>query len=231
MKKFKLVLIATLLFTVYSCGPSVEGETKNWDRNIEQLKKMQTNYPAYADMIKAKIGEAEKVYEEASSISDEDKKADKMRKANNMLNQGCVGNLKNMSSKIDDVNKKKRELKNMMQGKSKSDIKYAELLIDDIKDAVKKAEKVLNKKAEKLDANPCIKIESAFKELEIAYDDIKEAITKFSNQELEQKNKEEEIKKESEKKDEEAKLVECEYCSKMNEAGRTECKYCGAGLK
>ena len=231
MKKLKLLLIVTLLFTVYSCGPSVEGETKNWDRNLEQLKKMQTDYPAYADMIKTKISEAENVYDEATSISDEDKKADKMRDANNMLNQGCVGNLKNMNSKIEDIKDKKKELKNMLQGRPESDIKYAELIIDDSKDAVKKAEKVLNKKAEKLDANPCLKIESAFKELESVYNDLDGAIDKFNKIDSEEKNKEEEIDKDSESKDDEAKLVECEYCGKMNEAGSTECKYCGAGLK
>ncbi len=206
------------------------GETKNWDRNLEQLKKMQTDYPAYADMIKAKIGEAEKVYDEASSISDEDKKADKMRDANNILNQGCIGNLKNMNAKIDELKNKKKELKNMLQGRPESDIEFAKLIIDDSKDAVKKAEKVLTKKAEKLDSNPCIKIESAFKELESVYKDIDEAIAEFNKIDTEQKNKEE-IDEENETKDEKAKLVECEYCGKMNEAGKTECKYCGAALK
>ena len=231
MKKFKLILIVTLLITAFSCGPSVEGETKNWDRNIEQLKKMQKNYPAYADMIKAKITEAEKVYNDASSISDDEKKADKMREANNMLNLGCVGNLKNMSSKIDDVNKKKRELKNMMQGKSKSDIKFAEMVIDDSKDAVKKAEKVLNKKTDNLDANPCMQIEKAYKDLTLAYDDISNAISKINKAEADQQKKEDEIKAESEKKDEAPKMVECTYCGSMNEAGKTKCSSCGANLK
>ena len=231
MKRLFLLFITVLFFTVYSCGPSIEGETKNWDRNIQQLEKMQKDYPAYADMIKAKIEEAENIYDKATGISDEEAKAKKMREANNLLNSGCIGNLKNMSSKIDDVKEKKKELKKILKDKSKSDIKYAELIMDDSKSAIKKAEKVLNKKAENLDANPCLKIESAYKDLEAAYKDIEETISNFKDQDREKEEElnKEELSKDNDKKDE-PKTVECPYCGKKNDAGRTECKYCGAPL-
>ena len=227
MKKISLLFIAMLVFIAYSCGPSVEGETKNWDRNIKELKKMQTDYPAYSDMIAAKINEAEGIYEKAKGVSDEEAKAQKMRDANNVLSSGCIGDLKNMSSKINEVDRKKSELKKVLKDKSESDIKYAELILDDAKSAIKKAEKVLNKKAEDLDANPCLKIEKAFKNLETAYKDIEETITSFYDQE---KKKEEEIKKETEKKEEAAKAIECTYCGSKNEAGSLKCKSCGANL-
>ena len=227
MKRLSLLFITVLFFTVYSCGPSVEGETKNWDRNIEQLNKLKTDYPAYADMIKAKIDEAQKIYDNAGSLSDEEAKADKLREANNILNSGCIGDLKNMSSKIDDVKEKKKELKKILKDKSKSDIKYAELIMDDCKSAIKKAEKVLNKKAENLDANPCLKIEKVYKNLEAAYTDMQEAINDFNKQDTE---KEEEITKDNEKKEEAAKMIECTYCGSKNEPGSTKCKSCGANL-
>lgn len=226
MKKISLLFIA-VLFIVYSCGPSVEGETKNWDRNLQQLKKVQTDYPVYADMIKAKIEEAEKIYDKAVNISDEEAKAKKMREANSVLTGGCLGNLKDMSSKINEVKEKNRELKKILKDKSESEIKFAELIMDDGKNAIKKAEKVLNKKAENLNANPCLKIESAYKDLEVAYKDIEETISSFKDQDRE---KEEELNKEKDKEDDKPVMVKCEYCGKMNDAGRTECKYCGAGL-
>ena len=227
MKKISLLFIAMLAFIVYSCGPSVEGETKNWDRNVQALTKMQTDYPAYSEMIAAKINEAEGIYKKAKDVSDEEAKAQKMRDANNVLSTGCIGDLKDMSSKIDEVDRKKSELKKVLKDKSESDIKYAEIILDDAKSAIKKAEKVLNKKAEDLDANPCLKIEKAYINLETAYKDIEEIIASFYDQE---KKKEAELKKETEKKEEAAKSIECTYCGSKNEAGSLKCKSCGANL-
>ena len=227
MKKISLLFVVMIVFVAYSCGPSVEGETKNWDRNIKALKKMQVDYPAYAELITGKITEAEVIYEKAKGISDEEEKAQNMRKANSVLNSGCVGDLKKMSSKIDGVEKKKNELKKKIKNKTASDLKYAEFVIDDAKTAIKKAEKVLNKKSEDLDGNPCLKIEKAYKNLETAYKDIEEAIASFKDQE---RKKEEELKKETEKKEEAAKMIECTYCGSKNEAGSTKCKSCGANL-
>jgi len=228
MKRFSLLFIAIIMIVVYSCAPSVEGETKSWDSNVQQLKKMQTDYPAYADMISLKMTEAEKIYKSAEGISDEEAKAEKMREANNILSTGCVGNLKNMLYKIDDVDKKKSELRKAAN--TKSDMKYAESVIDDAKDAVKKAEKVLNKKAENLEANPCIKIERAYKKLETAYSDMSSAISSFKTAEKKEKNKEKELKKDKKKKEEAAKDIKCAYCGTKNKAGSTKCKSCGANL-
>ncbi len=232
MKKLSLLFVAILTIFVYSCSPSVEGETKSWDSNVQQLKKMQTDYPAYAEMISSKLSEAEKVYKSAEGISDEDAKAEKMREANNILSSGCVGNLKNMLSKIDDVDRKKSELRKA--AKTKSDMKYAESVIDDAKSAVKKAEKVLNKKAEDLDANPCVKIERAYKKLETAYSDMTSAISSFRSAESKKnkkdKKKEEQLKNDVKKKEEAAKPIKCEYCGTKNKAGSTKCKSCGANL-
>ena len=47
-------------------------------------------------MIQAKIDEAEKIYDNAVSLSDEEAKAKKMREANSVLSSGCIGNLKTM---------------------------------------------------------------------------------------------------------------------------------------
>ncbi len=228
----KLTILFTLvLFAIYSCGPSVEGESKSWKNNIKKLDKLKTDYPAYADMITKKIEEAEAVFKAAESISEEDAKADKMREANNILNEGCVGNLKNMTSKIDDVKNKNRELKKLLEGKSTSDITYAEVVINDGKDAVKTAEKVLNKKSEKLDANPCIKIENAYKELSNTYTDLEEAISNFKEKEQTVNENNETDKETTDNKEEKPKTVKCEYCGKMTAVDKSECKHCAGPVK
>lgn len=228
MKKLSVLFIAFIALAIYSCSPSVEGETKSWDSNVQQLKKMKSDYPAYADMISTKMAEAEKIFKSAEGISDEDAKAEKMREANNILSTGCVGNLKNMLSKIDDVDRKKSELRKA--AKTQSDMKYAESVIDDAKSAVKKAEKVLNKNAADLDANPCIKIERAYKKLETAYSDMTSAISSFKSAERKDKQKEKQLKEDVKKKEEAAKDIKCEYCGTKNKAGSTKCKSCGANL-
>ena len=232
MRKLSIIFLALITFVVYSCAPSVEGESKSWDSNVKQLKKMQTDFPAYAEMIKAKLSEAEKVFKSAEGISDEEAKAEKMREANNILSTGCVGNLKNMLSKIDDVERKKSELRKA--AKSNSDMNYAESVIDDAKSAIKKAEKVLNKKADDLDANPCIKINRAYKKLETAYSDMASAISSFKSAQNKKnkkdKKKEKQLKEDVKKKEEAAKPIKCSYCGTKNKAGSTKCKSCGANL-
>ena len=228
----KLTILFTLvLFVAYSCGPSIEGESKSWKSNVKKLEKLKTDYPAYADMITKKIEEAEAVFEAAADISEEDAKAEKMREANNLLNEGCIGSLKNMTSKIKDVKDKKKELKKLLVGKSASDITYAEVVMNDSKDAVKAAEKVLNKKAEKLDANPCIKIENAFNELSNTYSDLEEAISNFKEKEKEiAVDENSKIEKDKTEKEDKPKMVKCEHCGQMTDATKSKCTHCGAPL-
>jgi len=228
MKRLSILFVLLIAIFVYSCAPSVEGETKSWDSNVQQLKRMQADYPAYADMISTKLAEAEKVFKSAESISDEEAKAEKMREANNILSTGCVGNLKNMLSKIDDVARKKSELRKT--AKSSNDRNYAESIIDDAKDAIKKAEKVLNKKAEDLDANPCVKIEKAYKRLETSYSEMTSAISSIKSSERKMKEKEKQLKDDTKKKEDATKPIKCEYCGTKNKAGSTKCKSCGANL-
>ncbi len=225
MKKITFFIIAVIAFVFNSCSPSVEGETKNWDRNINQLLKLKTDLPAYEGLINKKILEAETIFKSAENISDEDVRAKKMRKANNILSYGCIDNLKNMSSKIDDLNKKKREIEKIIKNKnnSKNDVIYIMTLVENCKNAVKKAEKILNKETEDLDSNPCKKIERAFKGLETTYTETNNAISdlKKAHKEIEEKEK---------KKEEVAKDIKCEYCGTKNKSTAVKCKSCGANL-
>ncbi len=225
MKKLTFIIIAIFTFVFNSCSPSVEGETKNWDRNLNQLLKLKTDFPAYEDFINEKISDAETIYKSADNISDEDKKAKEMRKANNILSSGCIGDLKNMSSKIDDLNKKKREIEKTIKNKnnSKNDVVYIMTLVENCKNAIKKAEKVLNKKTSDLDTNPCKKIERAFKGLQTTYTETDNAISDF-------KKAHKEIDEKEKKKEEAAKGLKCEYCGTKNKSTAVKCKSCGANL-
>ena len=228
MKKLT-ILMSVLIIALFSCGPSIEGESKSWKSNVAELEQLKKDYPTYAEIIKTTMSEAEKVYSEAQGISNEDEKADKMREANNLLSSGCVGNLKNMKSKIADVEKSSKELKGLKQGKDAAGQILIKEAIKDGKKAKKKALKVLNVSPEDAGTNPCDFVNNAYQELESAIDDIKNQIENIKEKEKDKQAEETKIK-EKEKKDDTPKQIECGHCGKKNKAGKTECKYCGAPL-
>lgn len=222
MKKVT-ILLALFTLIIYSCGPSVEGESKSWKRNVEQLKKLKADYPGYVKVIDARIAEAKKVYDAASSIKDEKEKAAKMSQANSMLSTGCVGNLKNMKSKIKEVKSKKKELKAL--GKTEADIRLIKIVAEDANDAVKKALKVLNAKEDKA---KCDYVGEAYDNLDATVKDIKKRISSIKDKIQEQKDS---TKKVVKKTDDANKMVKCEYCGTKNKASNAKCKSCGANLK
>ena len=155
-----------------------------------------------------------------------------MSQANNLLEGGCVGNLKNMRSKIESVDSKRDKIKSLRKGKEGKEKSYAEDAIDDAKDAVKYAEKVLKFTADEIDSDPCVKIDKAFKKLTAAYTDLGKAESKLNQKD--KKDKEETTKTDETKtddaKDDTPKMIKCEYCGSMNDAKLTKCKSCGAEL-
>ena len=112
MKKlFTFLLIA--LFAINSCGPTLESENEGWQENLDAMAKLKTDYPAFTALIDKKIEEAKTIWDEAQSISDEEQKLDKMVAANDVLERGTMGNLKNMKSKISSLKSKKESLMKM----------------------------------------------------------------------------------------------------------------------
>ncbi len=229
MKKIT-ILMSILIIALFSCGPSVEGESKNWKENIKQLKKLKKDYPAYASVIDENINMAEIVYNKAKSISEKEKKAEKMRTANDLLLSGCVGNIKNMKTKIAEINKKTDELNKLKIGKNEAEQILIKETIKDAKKTNKKALKVLGVKPGKAGTNPCDFVSIAYKDLESSLKDVKNQIENIKEKEKDKKADEKKIK-DNEKTKDTPKMVKCEYCDTKNEANKSKCKSCGAPLK
>ncbi len=236
MKKI-IILLTVLSFGLYTCGPSVEGESKAWTKNTEKLEKLAQQYPAFATDIEKQIAEAEKIYEQSKSAADEDKQAAKMREANDILNSGCVGNLKNTDDLIKSIQDKSEELRKVRRGLPETDIRYADIVIKDAESSVNRMKEFLSETSKEYSGNACDDMKSHYQNLEIRFDDLKTAVTNLKRKkedlEAEKETDDEKTVEKTEVKSSEKEVakVECEYCGTMNLASATECKSCGAPIK
>ncbi len=230
-----LLSVFTLVF--YSCSPSVEGESKSWKRNTENLNKLAKQYPVFAKKINEQIASAEKIYKEAEKISKEEEKAEKMRSANDVLHKGCVGKLQNTESIISDLKSKIKELQEVRTGMPETDVKYANIVIKEAETSISNLKMVLAKTEQEFTGDPCVEFESAYSKLEIRLDDLETSIKNLrstkkdlniSKKEGDKKGSDSKVISSSEKK---KVKVECEYCGAINYAEATECKSCSAPLK
>ncbi len=224
MRKITFILVA-FLFLINACGPSIEGETKAWDKNVKAMATAKTDFPEFAETIDKKLVEAKALWEEAKGITEEEAKAEKMAAANNLLSGGCVGNLVGMKSKIKDVDRKIDEVSKLRKGKKGENKRYAEDAIEDAEKAIKKAKKSLK-------SGSCDDVESRYRKLATAVTDLTTAITKLSATD---KPKVKDSTKAADGTNgttvKEVKMVKCEYCNTKTPANESKCKNCGANLK
>ena len=79
------LFVATL--ATAGCGKSVEGETKTWNANKLDLEKYAGKFPGLKGAITKHVGEAQKAYDAAQQIGDEDQKVKAISVANDQLMQ------------------------------------------------------------------------------------------------------------------------------------------------
>lgn len=229
MKKI-LISAVILLSFIYSCGPSADSQAKMWTDNIAQLTDLKSKYPGFASLIDQQITEATKIYDSASSISDEKAKAQKIKEANNLLESGCVGNLMTYKSKIAALKEKENELKAIRGNLSASDVNYVEIVLKDMEKSIKKSKKVLEENSSSEQAL-CDDFEDAFQDLLYAEEDIDRAI-KNLNEKLGSQN--DSVKSDDSKTDANNNApadIKCEYCGTVNPGTNDKCSSCGAPLK
>jgi hypothetical protein len=231
MKKLVTLLII-VAFAAYSCGPSLDSENESWKRNLAAGEKLKSELPVFKPYIDLKMTEANKLWEEATKISDEKEKLKKMVEANNVFEQGTLANLSNMKSKIADLKLKKESLMKLKSPDEQMESR-AQAAFTTVEDALKKADKVLYMVAEdfNIDEVPG-KIDRAWTGLVDAYKEV-EIIIENINKETdaiakEKEKKEQEIKDEKQKAEDAVKDIKCPYCGTMNTHDYSKCSSCGA---
>lgn len=229
-KLFTLFLIT--IFAINSCGPTLESENEGWQKNLDAVAKLKTDFPVFSPLIDKKLEEAKKTWEEAQGFTNEDQKLDKMVAANNLLEAGPLGNLRNMKSRISGLKSKKESLMKLKTPDYKTE-ERAQNAFDAVDKAIKKADKVLYMTADEFNINEApgtidkawTALNDAYKEVEIIIDNINKANKAITDEKVknEQTIKDEKAKTEEAKKD-----VKCEYCGTPNASDFKKCKSCGA---
>jgi len=223
-------LLCTLV--IISCGPSLESENENWEKNLDAAATLKAEYPVFKSLIDAKIEEATKLWDEASKISNEDQKLDKMVAANDILEKGSIGNLKNMKSRIADLKSRKESLMKLktpnyqLESRVQKAFATAEM-------AIKEADAVLYMVPENFNISDApAKIDKAWTTINDAYKEVEiiiENINKENNTIASEKaKKEQEVKDEKVKAEEAVADVKCSYCGTLNAHDYSKCKSCGA---
>ena len=119
-KKIISTITLLVLFTALACKPSVKGEINTWTRNSKKAMELKAKYPKFNTQLTALLGAATKDWKAAMAIPDSDaeKKAEALKKANEVLNVKLFRQLSNADYRItsmkDDVKrmrKKKRSKK------------------------------------------------------------------------------------------------------------------------
>ena len=228
-------LVTTLLlcfFFLNSCGPSLESENESWKKNLDALSALKTEFPVFKPLIDAKIEEATKLWDEASKISKEEEKLDKMVAANDVLEKGSIGNLKNMKSRIADLKSKKESLMKLKTPNYQLESRVQKAFAT-VEMAIKEADGVLYMVPENFNINDAPgKIDKAWTSINDAYKEVEiiiENINKENNTIASEKaKKEQEVKDEKVKAEEAVADIKCSYCGTMNAHDYSKCKSCGA---
>ena len=231
MKKL-VILFSIICYVLISCGPSMESENKKWTKNLSAANDLKAKYPVFAVLIDSKITEATKLWNDASGISNEDEKLQKMVSANDLLDEGSIGNLSNMQSKISDLRSKKESLMKLKTPDLQLESR-AQNAFETVEDAVKKAEKVLYMTADEFNIDEAPgEIDRAWNSLNDAYSEVEIIINNINNANKtvadEKARKEQQIQDDKKKAEEMAQDIKCPYCGTMNPHDYTKCKSCGA---
>jgi DNA repair exonuclease SbcCD ATPase subunit len=231
MKKLFTILLVTL-FAVNACGPTLESENEGWQKNLDAMNKLKTDYPVFTPLIDKKTEEAKNLWDEAQGISNEEQKLDKMVAANNVLEAGTMGNLRNMKSKISSLKSKKQSLMSMKTPDYKMESR-TQNAFETVDKAIKKADKVLYMTSADFDINEASgKIDrawnglnDAYKEVEIIINNINKENNAIAN---EKAQKEQKLEADKKKAEEAKKDIKCPYCGVLNAYDYKKCKSCGA---
>jgi hypothetical protein len=231
MKKV-VVLLSIFVLVWVSCGPSMESENKAWQKNVDAVKSLKSEYPVYEKLIDLTLTEATKLWDEAAGISNEDQKLKQLVAANDLLEQGFIGNLRNIKGKIADLRSKKESLLALKANDEQMESRVQSAFVT-VDEAIKAADDVIYLKQEDFSVDgAAANVNRAWDGLAHAYKEVEiiiESINK-ENQALadEKAKKEQEAKDEKLKAEEAVKDVKCEYCGTLNKYDFSKCKECGA---
>lgn len=223
-----VVLLAFMMLLVGGCSKSVEGEEKAWKANVAKVEELKAQYPGFGAAFDARLESAKKVYEEASSLSD-DAKIEKLSAANGKLRGGFVSDLDGLDAKIKKVREKRVEA--AAQAGDAQSAAAAKLAAGDADKTLTRIEKTLQTGAkDEAGANAVLKkVLADLKTAESTIDKVLE-VDKSKKDAKQAAADEDKAADAKAKADAEAKVADwkCEFCGTMNKHTHGKCESCGA---
>lgn len=220
---FSISLLSMLL--MLTCSRSVEGETSAWKRNQTQVQDLISLYPGFQKPLQERLSKAEAAWNDAQSVSDEEKKIEAMAAANRLLTSDFIGQLK-------DFDRDKKKLQDLVldaqgAGKDRSDQQMADAARQQANSAIQEADSRLRQGATSIAAANTVlrKIDGDFN---AATKGLKKVIS-VAKKKQKQADKEKSDQLDKEKEAKKALTWKCSYCGKVNDSKHHECTGCGAG--
>jgi len=220
--------VVMLVLAPAGCKKSVEGETKAWKTNVEQVKALIATYPGFQPALEQRLTKATEVHDAADAL-DGDAKIDKLAEANSTLMGGWVRDLQGLEEAMKDLRTKRVEA--AAKAGDESSRLGAKVAAEDAQKALDRAQKALETGA-KDDASAAAVIKSVKSDIETAAKAVETVLKadKDKKDDKAAKQQADDAKAAAEKAAAEAKVApwKCEYCGTENPHDEANCKSCGA---
>ncbi len=231
MKK-SLFLILVVAIAALSCKKTIESEQKAWESNLRRASQLTFEFPNFTNLIKEQIDIAQKTMNDASSITDEKAKIEKMTEANAQVMKGFIRNLEDIKSIKTSIRKKTTDARGLKTQYNEMSM-ITQAIFDGervIQESDSKIRTVVNSRA---DADSLTGL--VVTDMKNSESNLDRAIAVVKYGETAEKTKIEETQKQltadkAAKEKAETPII-CKYCGTSNLATALTCKACGASLK
>ena len=231
MKK-SLLLMLIFAVTLLSCKKTVESEQKAWESNLRRATQLTFEFPNYVNLIKEQIDIAQQIMNDASSITDEKAKIDKMAEANVQVMKGFIRNLEDIKSIKTNIRKKATDARGLRPLYNETAM-INQAILDGERVMLESDSKIKTVVSSRTEAD--LLTELVLTNMKNAESNLDRAIAVVRDRESSEKSKIAETQKQqiadkTAKEKSEAPII-CKYCGTSNLSTAVTCKGCGASLK
>jgi hypothetical protein len=218
--------VVALLFLVASCKKTVEGENKNWQRNVARVTQLQALYPGFANALKEQQKRAEDAMAAARAVSDPQQSAKKMADANALIDSGFVYTLSQIDAHVKSLREKLVTANT--QAEHASDQAGAKAATDDAQRILKNVDDALKAGAPTADAAAAV-VQKIDSDISSAASNLDRVIAAAQQRKAEAAKATAAATAAPAGAAAVAKVQwKCTYCGHMNDDARQKCENCGA---
>ncbi len=226
----KTIIYLLLCLVLVACGASVDGEKQKYAEYEQYSDMIMNKYPQFASQVELERNMAEKKYNDAIKVKDDDKKIAALENANRVFENGFVGNYKKFETATYDLENQIKETDRQISDKDFT--RKTSQLIDDAKETLKDSENLL-KDATTANSGLILSLEREIKNLNDAKGNLEAHVKSINAKNTKKKDKKDEkIDNSSDEPTlaDEPAQIKCKRCGTMQTADSETCSSCGAQI-